>query len=48
MGLWPLNRRPRRKAPYWFRSRRTFAAWYKSEKTLSIHTIYTTRRQAFY
>ena len=26
----------------------TFAAWYVSEKTLSIHTIYTTRREAFY
>ena len=26
----------------------TFAAWYRSEKTLSIHTIYTSRRQAFY
>jgi uncharacterized membrane-anchored protein len=26
----------------------TFAAWYASEKTLSIHTIYTTRREAFY
>jgi len=26
----------------------TFAAWYKAEKTLSIHTIYTTRREAFY
>jgi uncharacterized membrane-anchored protein len=26
----------------------TFAAWYTSEKTLSIHTIYTTRREAFY
>ena len=26
----------------------TFAAWYKKEKTLSIHTIYTTRREAFY
>jgi uncharacterized membrane-anchored protein len=25
----------------------TFAAWYASEKTLSIHTIYTTRREAF-
>jgi len=25
-----------------------FAAWYASEKTLSIHTIYTTRREAFY
>ncbi|NMI01670.1 hypothetical protein [Pseudonocardia acidicola] len=26
----------------------TFAAWYASEKTLSIHTIHTTRREAFY
>lgn len=26
----------------------TFAAWYASEKTLSIHTIYTTRRELFY
>ncbi|HEV7886946.1 MAG TPA: hypothetical protein VGO92_05255, partial [Acidimicrobiales bacterium] len=26
----------------------TFAAWYSSERTLSIHTIYTTRREAFY
>ncbi len=26
----------------------TFGAWYMSEKTLSIHTIYTTRREAFY
>lgn len=26
----------------------TFAAWYASEKTLSIHTIYTMRREAFY
>jgi uncharacterized membrane-anchored protein len=26
----------------------TFAAWYASEKTLSIHTIYTTRREVFY
>lgn len=26
----------------------TFAAWYSWEKTLSIHTIYTTRREAFY
>ncbi len=26
----------------------TFTAWYVSEKTLSIHTIYTTRREAFY
>jgi uncharacterized membrane-anchored protein len=25
-----------------------FAAWYASEKTLSIHTIYTARREAFY
>lgn len=25
-----------------------FAVWYASEKTLSIHTIYTTRREAFY
>jgi uncharacterized membrane-anchored protein len=26
----------------------TFAGWYWSEKTLSIHTIYSTRREAFY
>ncbi len=26
----------------------TFAAWYAVEKTLSVHTIYTTRREAFY
>lgn len=26
----------------------TFAAWYSSEKTLSIHSIYTTKREAFY
>jgi uncharacterized membrane-anchored protein len=26
----------------------TFAAWYASEKTLSIHTIYTTKRETFY
>lgn len=26
----------------------TFAAWYASEKTLSIHTIFTTRRESFY
>src|SRR5438067_11614166 len=26
----------------------TFAIWYAKEKTLSIHTIYTTRREAFY
>ncbi|MGH3845955.1 MAG: COG4705 family protein [Pseudonocardiaceae bacterium] len=26
----------------------TFAAWYACEKTLSIHTIHTTRREAFY
>ncbi|WP_066327055.1 COG4705 family protein [Anoxybacteroides amylolyticum] len=26
----------------------TFAAWYVSEKTLSIHSIYTVRREAFY
>ena len=25
-----------------------FAAWYASERTLSIHTIYTTRRETFY
>ncbi len=25
-----------------------FAAWYASERTLSIHTIFTTRREAFY
>ena len=26
----------------------TFAVWYASERTLSIHTIVTTRREAFY
>ena len=26
----------------------TFAAWYASEKTLSIHTVYTARREGFY
>jgi uncharacterized membrane-anchored protein len=26
----------------------TFAAWYASEKTLSIHSIYTPKREAFY
>ncbi|AYG69724.1 MULTISPECIES: hypothetical protein [unclassified Rhizobium] len=26
----------------------TFSAWYASEKTLSIHTIFTTRREIFY
>lgn len=26
----------------------TFAAWYASEKTLSIHSIYTVKREAFY
>jgi uncharacterized membrane-anchored protein len=26
----------------------TFAAWYANEKTLSIHSIYTTKREAFY
>lgn len=26
----------------------TFAVWYASEKTLSIHTIYTTKRESFY
>ena len=26
----------------------TFALWFRSERTLSIHTIYTTRREAFY
>ena len=26
----------------------TFSAWYASEKTLSIHTIYTRKREAFY
>ncbi len=26
----------------------TFALWYANERTLSIHTIYTTRREAFY
>src|SRR5207253_1196040 len=25
-----------------------FLAWYASERTLSIHTIFTTRREAFY
>jgi uncharacterized membrane-anchored protein len=25
-----------------------FAAWYASERTLSVHTIFTTRREAFY
>lgn len=25
-----------------------FAVWYKKERTLSIHTIFTTRREAFY
>jgi len=25
-----------------------FAAWYASEHTLSVHTIYTTKREAFY
>src|SRR6187549_2281084 len=25
-----------------------FAVWYAFERTLSIHTIYTTRREAFY
>lgn len=25
-----------------------FAAWYKAERTLSIHSIYTTRRETFY
>ncbi|MDH8639227.1 hypothetical protein QIH23_27250, partial [Klebsiella pneumoniae] len=25
-----------------------FALWYRSEKTLSIHTIFTTRRELFY
>jgi uncharacterized membrane-anchored protein len=25
-----------------------FGAWYRSERTLSIHTIYTTRRESFY
>jgi len=25
-----------------------FAGWYASERTLSIHTIYTTRRESFY
>ncbi len=25
-----------------------FLAWYLSERTLSIHTIFTTRREAFY
>ena len=26
----------------------TFICWYQSEKTLSIHSIYTTKREAFY
>jgi uncharacterized membrane-anchored protein len=26
----------------------TFAAWYSSEKTLSIHSIYTSKREAYY
>jgi uncharacterized membrane-anchored protein len=26
----------------------TFGAWYRSEKTLSIHSIFTTKREAFY
>lgn len=26
----------------------TFAAWYASERTLSIHTVFTNRREAFY
>jgi uncharacterized membrane-anchored protein len=26
----------------------TFAAWYRSEKTLSIHSIYTNKREGFY
>ena len=26
----------------------TFAAWYRSEKTLSIHSIFTARRESFY
>jgi uncharacterized membrane-anchored protein len=26
----------------------TFAAWYRSERTLSIHTIFTRRRETFY
>ncbi|MCD9022780.1 COG4705 family protein [Cohnella silvisoli] len=26
----------------------TFVAWYASQKTLSIHSIYTTKREAFY
>ncbi len=26
----------------------TFSAWYATERTLSIHTIYTRRREAFY
>src|SRR5690348_5193596 len=26
----------------------TFAVWYASERTLSIHTIFTTKREAFY
>ncbi len=26
----------------------TFATWYASEKTLSIHTVYTSRRESFY
>ena len=26
----------------------TFATWYGSERTLSVHTIFTTKREAFY
>lgn len=26
----------------------TFLAWYRTERTLSIHTVYTTRREVFY
>jgi uncharacterized membrane-anchored protein len=26
----------------------TFAVWYRSERTLSVHTIFTTKREAFY
>lgn len=26
----------------------TFGAWYRSERTLSVHTIHTTKREAFY
>ena len=26
----------------------TFTVWFRSQRTLSIHTIHTTRREAFY